>query len=78
MNINKSRINRDVGMEVGIPRSCLSLVKACNLLSCSDLVYWGQPDRNQPSSILISFSVFFNLFPSLSVSLVLKCVSGLF
>lgn len=71
MNINKSGINRDMGVSRGIQRTCVALAKACNLSSCSDLVYEGQPQRNQPSSILISSSVFLNLFPWLSVSLAL-------
>lgn len=77
MNINKSRINRDVGEGGGIQRPCVSLVKAGDFLSCSNLVHWGQPQQNKSSSIFIS-SVLLNLFSSLSVSLALKHVLGMF
>lgn len=69
MNINKSGINRVMGVGGGIQRTCVALAKACILPSCSDLVYEGQTQRNQPS---------LNLFPWLSASLALKYVLGMF
>lgn len=78
MNINKSGINRVMGVGGGIQGTCVAFAKACILPSCSDLVYEGQTQRNQPSSILISSSVFLNLFPWLSASLALKYVLGMF